>query len=41
VLWRTPPDFCMRKAEIFTSLVKALAAGQPSYFSPELARYCM
>jgi hypothetical protein len=40
VLWRTPLIFCMRKAEIFASLVKALAVGQPSYFSPELARHC-
>ena len=40
VLWRRPLIFGMRKAEIFASLVKALAVGQPLYFSPELARHC-
>ena len=34
VLWRTPLIFCMRKAKVFASLVKALAVGQPSYFAP-------
>ena len=33
--------FCVRNVEIFASFVKALAAGQPSYFSPELAMHCM
>ena len=39
-LWRTPLVFCMRKAEISASLAEALAVGQPSYFSPDLARRC-
>jgi hypothetical protein len=41
VLWCTLLIFCMRNAEIFASLVKVLAVGQPSYFSPDLARHYM